>query len=65
MKIWHELIENRAPGAGGLVPDDVLAEILSKTWRQAALTMGVTTITTAVALLMSYFNAITAVMCFG
>lgn len=44
---------------------DTLAGLIAVTLKHAAISMGVTSLTTAVAFYTSFINSITAVKCFG
>lgn len=71
VKVWNCAIEERelaktaGTAAAANSARDSLAELVATTMKHAAISMGVTSLTTAVAFYSSLLNSITAVRCFG
>lgn len=78
VKVWNCAIAERVKSLGGGFPltstssmtsdvsyKDTLAGLIAVTLKHAAISMGVTSLTTAVAFYTSFINSITAVKCFG
>lgn len=64
VKVWNCTIEETT-NVSGRTKTDKLAKLIKDTMQHAAVSMGVTTLTTAAAFLSSTLNSITAVKCFG
>lgn len=78
VKVWNCAISERIKSMGGGCPitsttsmaseasyRDTLAGLIDVTLTHAAISMGVTSLTTAVAFYVSFINSITAIKCFG
>lgn len=71
VKVWNcaiaerELAKDSASGGSKSATRDTLAGLVAVTMTHAAISMMVTSLTTAVAFYSSFLNSITAVKCFG